>query len=197
MSKGWNTGDIPDQSGRVAVVTGANSGLGLHAASALAERGARVVLAVRNVGKGEEAAQQISAGPDQVEVRELDLSSLDSVRSFVAGLGHQRVDLLVNNAGIMMTPPQKTADGFELQLGTNHLGHFALTGLLLDRLQGSRRGAHRDREQHRAQAGPHPLRRPAARAAATRRARPTSSRSWPTPSSASSSTGACARPRTA
>ncbi len=130
----WNVGDIPDQTGRTAVITGANSGLGLHTATALARRGAHVVLAVRNTSKGQEAARQI-APQGNAEVRELDLSSLESIRSFATELPHDRVDVLVNNAGIMMTPPQKTADGFELQFGTNHLGHFALTGLLLERVQ--------------------------------------------------------------
>jgi len=129
---------IPDQSGRTAVVTGANSGLGKVTALELARKGARVVLAVRTVGKGEEAAQEIRSGvPDaRVEVRELDLSSLDSIRAFAGdfGSGAPALDLLINNAGIMMTPPSQTADGFELQFGTNHLGHFALTGLLLDAL---------------------------------------------------------------
>ena len=134
-----NTDSIPDQTGRTAVITGANSGLGLHTATALASRGAHVVLAVRNMGKGQEAARQIAPGGG-AEVRELDLSSLDSIRSFASDLPAERIDLLINNAGIMMTPPQKTADGFELQLGTNHLGHFALTGLLLDRVQAAEAG---------------------------------------------------------
>ena len=133
MSAKWTAKDIPDQTGRVAVVTGGNSGLGLVTVRELARKGARVVLACRSTDKGEAAAGELDAGSN-VEVRALDLSALDSVRSFAADLGHHRVDLLVNNAGIMMTPPEKTAEGFELQLGTNHLGHFALTGLLLDRL---------------------------------------------------------------
>ena len=141
-SSTWDTDDIPDQSGRVAVVTGANSGLGLHTATALARKGAHVVLAVRDTAKGEQAARSVavgSSGPDP-EVRALDLSSLESVQAFAADLGHERVDLLINNAGIMMTPARKTADGFELQLGTNHLGHFALTGLLLDRVRAAYAG---------------------------------------------------------
>jgi NAD(P)-dependent dehydrogenase (short-subunit alcohol dehydrogenase family) len=134
----WTADDIPDQTGRTAVVTGANTGLGLETAKALAARGASVVLAVRNIDKGKHAAATIAAatpGAD-VTVQRLDLSSLDSVRGAAAELraGHDRVDLLVNNAGVMYTPQGTTADGFELQLGTNHLGHFALTGLLLDRL---------------------------------------------------------------
>jgi NAD(P)-dependent dehydrogenase (short-subunit alcohol dehydrogenase family) len=134
----WTTEDMPDQTGRVAVVTGANTGLGLETAKALAVRGASVVLAVRNVDKGKDAAATIaghSAGAD-VTVQRLDLSSLDSVRRGADDLRatHDRIDLLVNNAGVMYTPRRTTADGFELQFGTNHLGHFALTGLLLDRL---------------------------------------------------------------
>jgi NAD(P)-dependent dehydrogenase (short-subunit alcohol dehydrogenase family) len=134
----WTTEDIPDQSGRTAVVTGANTGLGFETAKALAAHGASVVLAVRSLDKGERAAAAIAAAaPDaDLTVQRLDLSSLDSVREAAAELqaGHDRIDLLVNNAGVMYTPPGTTADGFELQFGTNHLGHFALTGLLLDRL---------------------------------------------------------------
>jgi NAD(P)-dependent dehydrogenase (short-subunit alcohol dehydrogenase family) len=134
----WTADQIPAQTGRLAVVTGANSGLGEITARELARAGARVVLAVRTVGKGETAAQAIrGAVPSaEVEVRELDLSSLASVRAFAAALTDAEpvLDLLINNAGIMQTPPRKTVDGFELQLGTNHLGHFALTGLLLEAL---------------------------------------------------------------
>ena len=136
MSK-WTADDIPDQSGKTAVVTGANSGLGLVDSVELARHGAAVILAVRNKNKGEEAAHEVAAaasGPEP-EVMELDLSDLDSVRAFAASLKGRPIDLLVNNAGIMMTPPRTTADGFELQFGTNHLGHFALTGLLLNALQ--------------------------------------------------------------
>jgi NAD(P)-dependent dehydrogenase (short-subunit alcohol dehydrogenase family) len=132
----WTAEDIPDQTGRVAVVTGGNSGLGLVTVRELARRGAHVVLACRSPDKGEAAAHEVSAdvGDAKVEVRQLDLSALDSVQSFASALGHDSLDLLVNNAGIMMTPQQTTSDGFELQFGTNHLGHFALTGLLLDKL---------------------------------------------------------------
>jgi NAD(P)-dependent dehydrogenase (short-subunit alcohol dehydrogenase family) len=137
MSK-WNTADIPDQTGRVAVVTGANTGLGFETAKALAAKGARVVLAVRNLDKGKEAATAIAAtapGAD-VTLQQLDLSSLASVRDAAAELqsNHDHIDLLINNAGVMWTPKSTTKDGFELQFGTNHLGHFAFTGLLLDRL---------------------------------------------------------------
>jgi NAD(P)-dependent dehydrogenase (short-subunit alcohol dehydrogenase family) len=134
----WTTADIPDQTGRTAVVTGANTGLGLETAKALAARGASVVLAVRNLDKGKQAAATISnASPGaDVTVQRLDLSSLDSVREAAAELRtrYDRIDLLINNAGVMYTPQSTTADGFELQFGTNHLGHFALTGLLLDKL---------------------------------------------------------------
>ncbi|WP_304113905.1 SDR family NAD(P)-dependent oxidoreductase [Mycolicibacterium bacteremicum] len=129
----WTTTDIPDQTGRTAVVTGANTGLGWETAKALAARGARVVLAVRDLDKGKRAAGQITG---DVTVQELDLGSLESVRTAAAELrtAHERIDLLINNAGVMTPPKSTTADGFELQFGTNHLGHFALTGLLLDRL---------------------------------------------------------------
>ncbi|WP_156687737.1 SDR family NAD(P)-dependent oxidoreductase [Mycobacterium sp. Marseille-P9652] len=134
----WTTADIPDQTGRVAVITGANTGLGYETAAALADKGARVVLAVRNLDKGKDAAARITAkspGADVV-LQELDLTSLDSVRAAADQLksAYERIDLLINNAGVMYTPKETTKDGFEMQFGTNHLGHFALTGLLLDRL---------------------------------------------------------------
>ncbi|MBC3840653.1 SDR family NAD(P)-dependent oxidoreductase [Streptacidiphilus sp. 4-A2] len=133
MSGNWTEQHIPDQHGRVAIVTGANTGLGFETARMLAARGAAVVLAVRDVEKGKQAAARIAG---DVTVQALDLASLDSIRSAAADLraAHPRIDLLINNAGVMYTPRQTTADGFELQFGTNHLGHFALTGLLLDRL---------------------------------------------------------------
>ena len=130
----WTADDIPDQQGLIAVVTGANSGLGLVTATELARHGAHVVLAVRNTAAGAEAAGRMDG---EVEVRELDLASLDSVREFAGKLTaeHARIDLLVNNAGVVLLGPRRTsADGFELQLGTNMLGHFALTGLLLGAL---------------------------------------------------------------
>jgi NAD(P)-dependent dehydrogenase (short-subunit alcohol dehydrogenase family) len=134
----WTTGDIPDQSGRVAVVTGANTGLGYHTAAALAQTGAHVVLTVRDLEKGNHALARIVAACPSADVtlQQLDLSSLDSVRAAAAALrkAYPRIDLLINNAGVMGTSRQLTADGFELQFGTNHLGHFALTGLLLDNL---------------------------------------------------------------
>jgi NAD(P)-dependent dehydrogenase (short-subunit alcohol dehydrogenase family) len=133
MSQKFTEQSIPDQHGRVAIVTGANTGLGFETARMLAEHGASVVLAVRNVEKGEQAAARIRG---DVTVQALDLTSLESVRTAAAELraSHPRIDLLINNAGVMYTPKQATADGFELQFGTNHLGHFALTGLLLDRM---------------------------------------------------------------
>lgn len=134
----WTTADIPDQSGRVAVVTGANTGLGFETAKALAAKGARVVLAVRNLDKGKEAASAIAAATPGADLtlQELDLGSLASVRSAADEIrtAHDHVDLLINNAGLMYPPKGTTADGFELQFGTNHLGHFAFTGLLLDHL---------------------------------------------------------------
>ena len=134
----WTVTDIPDQTGRTAIVTGANTGLGFETAAALAARGAHVVLAVRNLDKGKEAVARITEatpGAD-VELAELDLTSLEAVRAAAAQLrsNHDRIDLLINNAGVMYPPRSTTKDGFELQFGTNHLGHFALTGLLLDRL---------------------------------------------------------------
>ena len=134
----WTATHIPDQTGRVAVITGANTGLGYETATALAAKGARVVLAVRNLDKGKAAADLITRahpGAD-VSVTELDLTSLQSVRDAADQIraGFDQIDLLVNNAGVMMTPKSTTTDGFELQFGTNHLGHFAFTGLLLDRL---------------------------------------------------------------
>ncbi|MCB0991892.1 MAG: SDR family NAD(P)-dependent oxidoreductase [Acidimicrobiales bacterium] len=132
---------MPDQSGRVAVITGANSGLGLETARALVAKGAHVVMAVRSLERGQEAADDIKRDvPDaQLEVQQLDLASLESIRAAAAHVvnAHDRIDLLINNAGVMYTPQQKTADGFEMQFGTNHLGHFAWTGLLLNRLVGT------------------------------------------------------------
>ncbi|MFF4346584.1 oxidoreductase [Streptomyces sp. NPDC001530] len=135
---GWNVSDIPDQSGRTAVVTGANSGLGYVTARELARKGARVVLACRSEVRGAEAEDRLVAevpGAD-VEFVRLDLGQLDSVREFTAvyGRAYERLDLLVNNAGVMALPHGRTADGFETQFGVNHLGHFALTGLLMPSL---------------------------------------------------------------
>ncbi|MER6082245.1 oxidoreductase [Streptomyces sp. NPDC001833] len=133
MSSGWSSGDIPDLAGRVAVVTGANSGLGYVTARELARKGARVVLACRNERRGNAAGDRMAAEvPDaRIEFGRLDLGDLASVRDFAASFGYDRLDLLVNNAGVMAPPYGTTADGFETQFGVNHLGHFALTGLLL------------------------------------------------------------------
>ena len=133
---GWSTADIPDQSGRTAVVTGANSGLGLVTARELARAGATVVLACRNLEKGARAladVRSVAAADAPPRLEALDLSSLDSVRKFAERLAAEQdtLDLLVNNAGVMAPPRRLTQDGFESQFGTNHLGHFALTGRLL------------------------------------------------------------------
>ncbi|GAA3012014.1 oxidoreductase [Kitasatospora albolonga] len=129
----WNTADIPDQSGRRVVVTGANSGLGIATVDALARAGAHVVLAVRDVRRGEAAAAGVKGARGSVEVRRLDLADLASVREFAEGW-EGGLDVLVNNAGVMNVPEGATKDGFETQFGTNHLGHFALTNLLLPHL---------------------------------------------------------------
>jgi len=138
MTATWTSDDVPGQHGRLAVVTGANTGLGFETARVLAARGASVVLAVRDTDKGKRAAARIAGtapGAD-VTVQPLDLASLESVRAAAGELRarHPRIDLLVNNAGVMFPPRQATRDGFELQFGTNHLGHFALTGLLLEQM---------------------------------------------------------------
>src|SRR5215831_16384637 len=138
MNAKWTTNYVPGQHGRLAVVTGANTGLGLETAQVLAAHGASVVLAVRDTEKGKRAAARIAGtvpGAD-VMVQHLDPTSLDSIRAAAGELRarHPGIDLLINNAGVMFTPKQATGDGFELQFGTNHLGHFALTGLLLEQM---------------------------------------------------------------
>ena len=139
----FSASSIPDMTGKTVIVTGANSGIGRAAATALADHGARVVLAVRNTDKGDAAASQM---PGTTEVRRLDLASLASVKEFAAGWDGP-IDILINNAGIMIPPLSRTADGFEMQFGTNHLGHFALTNLLLPQITGRvvtvSSGAHR------------------------------------------------------
>jgi NAD(P)-dependent dehydrogenase (short-subunit alcohol dehydrogenase family) len=134
----WSTDDIPDLTGRVAVITGANGGLGLETARALAAKGAHVVMAARNAAKAAAAESDVrtTVAGASIEVRALDLASLESVRQFATDLvgDHAVVDILVNNAGVMGIPEQHTADGFEMQFGVNHLGHFALTALLLPAL---------------------------------------------------------------
>ena len=136
----WTERNVPDQSGRLAIITGSNTGLGFDNARALAARGAKVVLAVRDTAKGEAAAariRELTPGA-QVTVQKLDLGSLASVKEAAAEMAgaYPRIDLLINNAGVMYPPKSTTTDGFELQFGTNHLGHFALTGLLLKNLLG-------------------------------------------------------------
>jgi NAD(P)-dependent dehydrogenase (short-subunit alcohol dehydrogenase family) len=136
MAGHWTAADIPDQSGRLAIVTGANSGLGRSTAWELARAGATVIVACRDTDKGEEAAAQIRGDVPGAELRvqSLDLADLGSVRSFAEGLDVAQVDILINNAGVMAPPRRVTKDGFESQFGTNHLGHFALTGRLLPKL---------------------------------------------------------------
>ncbi len=140
----WDATSLPDLAGRTAVVTGANSGIGLRAAEGLARAGAHVVFAVRDPERGRAAAATMNGS---TEVRRLDLADLSSVREFADGWQGRPLDLLINNAGVMMVPEQRTADGFEMQFGTNHLGHFALTNLLLpyvtDRVVTLSSGAHR------------------------------------------------------
>lgn len=128
-SKKWTEAEIADQTGRTFVVTGSNSGLGAEAAKALGRAGATVVLACRTVEKAKPIADEIG---DRAVVRRLDLADLSSVREFAENT--DSVDVLINNAGVMALPQKRTADGFEMQFGTNHLGHFALTGLLLDKI---------------------------------------------------------------
>jgi NAD(P)-dependent dehydrogenase (short-subunit alcohol dehydrogenase family) len=143
--RGWTTNDMPELFDRTVVVTGANTGIGFEIASALADCGAQVVLAVRNLDKGKDACARIAAGNPSanLELQRLDLASLASIRTAADELrsAYPNIDVLINNAGVLWTPKSVTADGFETQLGTNHLGHFALTGLLLERLlpvEGSR-----------------------------------------------------------
>jgi NAD(P)-dependent dehydrogenase (short-subunit alcohol dehydrogenase family) len=137
----WTFHDIPDQTGRTAIVTGANTGIGLETARMLAKKGAKVVLACRNPEKGQAALARILADKPtgSASLASLDLSDLDAVRAFAEGFAreHTRLDLLINNAGVMVPPLGRTKQGFELQFGTNHLGHFALTGRLLPLLLGT------------------------------------------------------------
>ena len=138
MSANWTSADVPSQSGRVAIITGSNTGVGYEAAAVLADKGAHVVLAVRNLDRGNAAkARIVATSPNAVvTVQELDLASLRSVRRAADALraAHERIDLLINNAGVVSLKKAGTEDGFEMQFGTNHLGHFALTGLLLDNM---------------------------------------------------------------
>ncbi|MCR9137817.1 MAG: oxidoreductase [Alphaproteobacteria bacterium] len=143
MSNGnWNSDNVPDQAGRVVLITGASSGIGKEAARVIAGKGGRVVIAARNMDKANRAAEDIrrqSPGAE-IAVRQLDLSDLQSVSAFADAFSkeYDRLDVLINNAGIMMCPYAKTKDGFEIQMGTNHLGHFALTGHLLPFLKQTR-----------------------------------------------------------
>ena len=134
--RGWTAGDMPDLTGVRAVVTGANSGLGFHTTLELARHGAGVVLGVRDEARGADALEQVlrQVPLARLEVRRLDLADLASVRAFADATKQEPLGLLVNNAGVMAIPHRLTADGFEMQFGTNHLGHFALTGLLLPAL---------------------------------------------------------------
>ena len=138
QNKTWTTKDIPDLSGKVAIITGANSGLGFESALEIARKGATVILAVRNLGKGRAAVDRIATELEggSLELMKLDLSDQESIKQFVDAFNqkYDRLDILLNNAGIMAVPQGKTAQGFELQIGVNHLGHFALTGLLLEKL---------------------------------------------------------------
>jgi NAD(P)-dependent dehydrogenase (short-subunit alcohol dehydrogenase family) len=139
MAGKWSVGQVPALDGRFAVVTGANSGLGLETAAGLAQAGATTILACRDAGKARAACEELRrrAPSAQLEAMALDLADLDSVRAFAAQLVARlpRLDLLCNNAGVMALPLRRTRQGFEMQIGTNHLGHFALTGLLLPRLR--------------------------------------------------------------
>lgn len=138
MTAAWSIEDVPDQAGKTFVITGSNSGIGYEAAAVLARKGAEVILGCRSAEKGEAAIASIrKAHPAaNVKLMSLDLASLASIRAFAKRFAseHGRLDALINNAGLMAIPYAKTADGFEMQLGTNHLGHFALTGLLFGRL---------------------------------------------------------------
>src|SRR6266536_2667815 len=138
MNAKWTSDDVPGQQGRLAVVTGANTGLGFATALVLAARGLSLLPAAPATEKGKRAAAAIAgtAPGANVTVQHLDLASLESIRAAAGELRarHPRIDLLINNAGVMFPPRQATGDGFELQLGTNHLGHFALTGLLLEQM---------------------------------------------------------------
>jgi len=138
-SKKWTSSDIPDLTGKTILVTGGNSGLGFESAKAFAEKGAQVIIACRSANRGDVAKKQIekTCPTANVHVMELDLMDLESIKDFTIRFKqkHDRLDVLLNNAGIMTVPYGLTKDGFESQIGTNHLGHFALTGLLLDLLK--------------------------------------------------------------
>jgi NAD(P)-dependent dehydrogenase (short-subunit alcohol dehydrogenase family) len=134
-NKKWGIQNIPAQTGKTIIITGASSGLGKEATRVLAQKNATVIMAVRNIKKAEAVASEIKRDfpESKIDVRQLELGSLDSIKSFAKGFisDYTQLDILINNAGVMMTPYSKTKDGFEIQMGTNHLGHFALTGLLM------------------------------------------------------------------
>ncbi len=142
MSK-WNKDNIPNQKGKTVIITGATSGLGKAATKVLADKNATVIMAVRNTKKGKIVAEKFNNDllDPRIEVRKLDLASLDSIQSFSEGIkaSYEHLDILINNAGVMTCPYSKTEDGFEIQMGTNHLGHFALTGLLMPLLKKTKR----------------------------------------------------------
>lgn len=139
----WTKDNMPDQTGKIVLITGANAGLGFEDALAFYEKGAHVILAVRNKGKGQTALERIrnSGGIGSCELRELDLSSLDAVKTFAKTIltDFKQLNVLINNAGVMMPPPQKSNEGFELQFGVNFIGHYALTGYLVPLLQATPR----------------------------------------------------------
>ena len=138
MSSGWSTNDMPSQQGKIALITGANSGIGFEAAKALAEKGAHVIMACRNPQKANEAMETLRREVPNADITflQMDLASQSSVKAAVETFkkDHAQLDLLINNAGVMWLPKSDTEDGYEMQFGTNHLGHFTLTGLLLDTL---------------------------------------------------------------
>lgn len=139
LEQKWDSDNIPDHKGRVAIVTGSSSGIGYETARVLANKNSTVIIAVRNLQKGNATLDKIKVGNQEADVRlmELDLANLESIRNFATEFksSYSRLDLLINNAGVMVPPYSKTTDGFELQFGTNHLGHFALTGLLMDLIE--------------------------------------------------------------
>ncbi len=141
-NKKWNSDNIPDQSGKLVIVTGASSGLGKEACRVLAGKNATVIMAVRNIEKGEIVAKEIivKSPRAKIEVYKLDLSSMESIKNFAGNFKNKfdHLDILINNAGVMMCPYSKTKDGFEIQMGTNHLGHFALTGFLMPLLKSTK-----------------------------------------------------------
>lgn len=141
-NKKWGIQNIPDQENKTIIITGASSGLGKEVTKVLSNKNATVIMAVRNIQKAQAVSAEIKQDfpKAKVEIRSLDLSSLDSIKSFAKGflIDHKKLDILINNAGVMMCPYSKTKDGFEIQMGTNHLGHFALVGLLMPILKNTK-----------------------------------------------------------